>query len=107
MLSISWVEHQIEQAMNGPNEPQNVRDYALLCIAREFLKAEQDAHEMRAASEHERIVLTDYSADLDIVPSIDQIHAAINAAAKTAYTTEERQLLKDANTWAGIIGAKK
>lgn len=44
MLTLAWVEHQIEEAKHGLNEPQNVRDFALLCIARDFLKAEPTAH---------------------------------------------------------------
>lgn len=104
MLSLAWVEHQIEQAKNGLNEPQNVRDYALLCIARDFLKSEQNAHEQRAASGHDRVVLTDYSADLNRVPNPEEIKQAIAAAASAAYTPESRQQLRDMNTWAGILG---
>lgn len=107
MLSLAWVEHQIEQAINGQNEPQNVRDFALLCIARHFLKAEQAAHEAHTDPEPERIVLTDYSADLNRVPKPQEIEMAIAAAASIAYTPESRQQLRDMNTWAGILGTSE
>lgn len=103
MLSLAWVEHQIEQALNGQNDPQNVRDYALLCIARDFLKAEQTARQARTTPEHDRIVLTDYCADLNHVPNPEEIKQAIAAAASAAYATDSRQQLRDMNTWADIL----
>jgi len=48
-------------------------------------------------------VLTDYSADLDKVPKLEEIDEAINAAAITAYTPEEQQHVRDQRTWAQIL----
>ena len=107
MLTLAWVEQQIEAAINGKNEPQNVRDYALLCIARDNLKAAQAASTVVSAApsqpKQQRVVLTDYSADLDKVPRLEEIDAAINAAAATAYTPEEQQHVRDQRTWAQIL----
>ena len=106
MLTLAWVEQQIESAINGKNEPQNVRDYALLCIARDNLKAAQTASKGVSAApqpKQQRIVLTDYSADLDKVPRLEEIDAAISAAAVTAYTPEEQQHARDQRTWAQIL----
>lgn len=108
MLSLALIERRIKELVKGEHTEDNVREFAEMCLARDYLLAEieeQERGEMTA--QRPRVILTNYCSDLNSVPSIDQIHAAINAAAKTAYTTEERQRLKDANTWAGIIGAKK
>lgn len=111
MLTLAWVEHQLEQVRNDANEPQNVRDYALLCIARDNLRAEQEARagvsaDPPPAPKQQRVVLTDYCADLDKVPKLEEIDAAISAAAQTAYTPEEKQHVRDQRTWARILGAK-
>lgn len=109
MLTLAWVEHQIELARNGPNEPQNVRDYALLCIARDNLHAEHAARESVStpAPVQPRVILTDYSADLDKVPTLEEIDSAITVAAQTAYTPEEQQRVRDQRTWAAILGSKR
>lgn len=108
MLTLAWVEQQIEDALNGKNEPQNVRDFALLCIARDNLKAVQAAHVGEAPElfRPQRVSLTDYSADLNKVPTLEEIDAAIVAAAETSYTPEDKQRLKDQKTWANIIGKR-
>lgn len=109
VLTLAWVEHQIEMARNGPNEPQNVRDYALLCIARDNLHAEHAARESFSAPApvQPRVILTDYSADLDKVPTLEEIDSAISSAARTAYTPEEQQHVRDQRTWAEILKQKK
>ena len=111
MLTLAWVEQQIEAAINGKNEPQNLRDYALLCIARDNLKAAQAASKGVSAApsqpKQQRVVLTDYSADLDKVPTLEEIDSAISSAAKTAYTPEAKQHVRDQRTWAEILGAKR
>lgn len=109
MLTLAWVEQQIDDAINGKNEPQNVRDYALLCIARDNLKAAQAASSVStaySATKQQRVVLTDYSADLDKVPRLEEIDAAINAAATAACTPKDQQHVRDQQTWAQILGQK-
>ena len=103
MLSLAWVEHQIEEAINGENTPNNVRDFALLCIAREYLKAAQTPTEAQSKAPSTRVVLTDYSADLNKIPKVEEIDAAIMSAAKTTYTPEGREQLRDMKTWADIL----
>lgn len=103
MLSLSWVELQIEQAINGDNSPQNVRDFALLCIARDNLKALRTPIEAKTEAPARRVVLTDYSADLTKVPKLEEIDEAIMSAAKTTYTPEGRDQLRDMKTWADIL----
>ena len=112
MLTLAWVEHELEQARKGQNEPQNLRDYALLCIARDNLIAEQNANVSASyappspVQKQQRVILTDYSADLDKVPKLEEIDEAISAAAITAYTPEDQQHVRDQRTWTGIIEQK-
>lgn len=41
-MTLEWIEAQIQDALDSPDTPQNVRDYALLCIARDNLRAALD-----------------------------------------------------------------
>lgn len=106
MLSLAWVELQLEQALNGDNSPQNVRDFALLCIARDNLKALQMPAEVKTEAPAHRVVLTDYSADLTKIPRLEEIDNAIMSAAQTTYTPEGREHVRDMKTWADILRAK-
>lgn len=36
-LSLEAIEAEITKAVNGPTTPQNIRDFALLCVARDNL----------------------------------------------------------------------
>lgn len=108
MLSLAWVEHELELAINGPNTPQNARDCALLFILRDHLKAMNEpekAEEKKQDSTHRQaVLLTAHSAHLDSVPTLTQIEDAIGAIAVS--TPEEKKRAQDARTWAGIIGKK-
>lgn len=37
MITISCIETELEKARYGPETPQNIRDYALLCVAHEHM----------------------------------------------------------------------
>ena len=39
MLSLKWVEYEIDKAVREGDNPQNVRDLAALLIVRDFLAA--------------------------------------------------------------------
>lgn len=43
-MSVDWIEEQIARELAAGNLPQCIRDYALLCIARDHLKAECKYH---------------------------------------------------------------
>lgn len=103
MLSLAWVEHQIEEAINGENTPNNVRDFALLCIARDNLKALLTPTEAQNKAPQKRVVLTNYSADLTKKPTLEDIDAAIFSLSEVAYTPEERQRLRDQKTWCDLM----
>lgn len=113
MLSLPWVEHELELAIRGPNTPQNARDCALLFILRDHLMAlyapdepaqQEQQPEKESEKQRQAVLLTAHSARLDTVPTIAQIEDAIGAVA--ANTREEKRRMQDAKTWASIIGKK-
>lgn len=106
MPTLAWVEQEYVKALASANTPANLRDFALLCIARDHLRA--DAPPPRGEDEKEgkknAVLLTAYSADLNTVPTLAQIEDGIGALA--ANTAEDRRRIEDAKTWAAIIGHK-
>lgn len=107
MLSLALIERRIKELVKAEHTDENVREFAEMCLARDYLLAEileQEQGEM--AVQRPRVILTNYCADLNSIPDIEQIGAAISAAASTAYSPEARQKLRDMKTWAGIIGSK-
>ena len=113
MLSLAWVEHELELAINGPNTPQNARDCALLFILRDHLREIYEPQEPERKEEppkkendskRQAVLLTAHSARLDTVPTIAQIEDAIGTV--SVNTREEKRRMQDARTWADIIGQK-
>lgn len=92
MITLTWVDSEIEKAMSEGATARNIHDLAALLIVRNYLQE-------RAAPETvEPVAISD---TLDSVPTIDQIEAAIGTL--SANTPEEQQRLRDAHTWAKII----
>lgn len=107
MLSLALIERRIKELVKADHSDENVREFAQMCLARDYLLAEIEEQERgETAVQRPRVILTNYCADLNTIPTMEQISAAISAAAATA-SPEERQKLRDMRTWAGIIGAKK
>ena len=105
MLSLALIERRIKELVKADHSDQNVREFAEMCLARDFLLAEiaEKENETKAAPKP-RVILTDYCADLNRVPKVEEIEAAIQAAASSAYEKSDRQRLKDLDTWAKILG---
>lgn len=109
MPTLAWVEREYEVALQSANTPSNLRDFALLCIALDHLRASTPDSEPKSEQKSEQkkrdaILLTAHSADLDKIPTITQIEDAIGAI--SINTPEEKKRVQDARTWAGIIGKK-
>ena len=113
MLSLAWVEHELELAINGPTTPQNARDCALLFILRDHLREvyeppeperKEEPPQKENDSKRQAVLRTAHSARLDTVPTIAQIDDAIGAV--SVNTRVEKRRVQDAKTWAGIIGQK-
>ena len=106
MLTLAWVEQQIEELRNGENALHVARDYALLCVAREYLQAEKAAQasdKQHQTKDRGRVVLTDYCANLNTVPTVQQIEEAIQAAGENGVEEGEKKSLRDARTWSQIL----
>jgi hypothetical protein len=105
MITLSWVESEIEKSLAGEPNARNVYDLAALITVRAYLAAPSEAVQAEPAKEEApKVYLSDYCADLDKVPRLEQIEQALAAVA-----VEDREQLKrakDMKTWAGILGGK-
>lgn len=107
MITLAWVENEIEKALSEDATPRNVYDLAALVAVQGFLlkraaPKEEKPKETREEREHrEAVLLTTHSTDLDTIPTIEQIEDALGAVAVN--TPEERKRVQDARTWGKII----
>lgn len=109
MVTLTWIDGQIEKAIEEGNNPQNIRDLASLIIVKDFLTArsslKSETHQIDESTDERRqrdaVVLMTHSADLDTVPTIQQVETALQAI--SVNTPAERQRLKDAKKWSQII----
>lgn len=91
MLRLDWIEEQLERLKAGTCTMQTVRDYALLCIARDSLRGEG-----------ETFPPADSGPDvLDGTPTLDQAERALGAV--VVNSEAERKRMQDAMTWARIL----
>lgn len=110
-MTLAWIEAQIEETLQGENNAKNVYDLGMLCLCRDEFKrrAVPDTGYSAAADDEQKkrdaVVLTAYSADLDTVPTLEQIDSALGAY--SVNTAEERERVKDMRTWREIIKAGK
>lgn len=91
MLRLEWVEEQLEHVRTGTCTMQTVRDYALLCIARDSLRGEGNTPSPVFASPDV----------LDGVPTLDQIEKALGAV--VVNSDADRKRVRDAMTWVKIF----
>lgn len=98
-MTLTWIESQLEEAISGANSAKNVYDAAALIIVRNAMLA--SAEEEGDAQKRNAIVLTSHSADLDVIPTLEQAEAALAAVAVN--TPEERDRVERARTWASIL----
>ena len=89
MLRLEWVEEEIERVKAGTCTMQNVRDYALLCIARDSLRGEGSSP---SPVSHDA---------LDGAPTLDQVERALGAVMVNSDSGRKRK--QDAMTWAKIL----
>ena len=94
MISLTWIDSEIEKAMSEGATARNLHDLAALLIVRNYLLE-------LATPAPEAAEPVTFSDTFDTVPTIDQVEAAIGAL--SANTPEERQRIRDAQTWSKII----
>ena len=84
MVTLTWIDGQIEKAIEEGNNPQNIRDLAALITVREYLATRSapkaDAQSVQESADDKKrrdaVVLMTHSADLDTVPTIQQVEMA-------------------------------
>lgn len=92
MLRLEWVEEELERVKAGTCTMQNVRDYALLCIARDSLRGEGE----KSPSPYPIV-----AEGLDGMPTLDQVEKALGAVMVNSDSDRKRK--QDAMTWAKIL----
>lgn len=81
MVTLTWIDGQIEKAIEEGNNPQNIRDLAALITVREYLAARSapkaDAQSVQESADDKRrrdaVVLMTHSADLETLLSMAEI----------------------------------
>lgn len=107
MLSFALIERRIKELTRGEHTDETVKEFALMCLARDYLIATITEEEKgEKAAEKPRIILTNYCADLNYVPNVEEIEKAITSAAHKSQSQEERERLAVSQTWAQILGGK-
>lgn len=104
MITLAWIENEIEKAINGQNSPQNVRDFALLCIARENLKAMLEPPKIEKETDLQPSgKLTVYNADIS-QPTMDDVEDMLGKA--VLRDESDKKKAKDMRTWMNIVDRK-
>ena len=91
MLGLEWVEEQLERVKAGTCTMQTVRDYALLCIARDSLRGEGSSPSP----------VSHCTEKLQGTPTLDQVERALGAVMVSSDTDKKRK--QDAITWMRIL----
>lgn len=113
MVTLTWIDGQIEKAIEEGNNPQNIRDLAALITVREYLATRSapkaDAQSVQESADDKKrrdaVVLMTHSADLDTVPTIQQVETALHSI--SVNTPEERKRVQDAKKWGADYLAEK
>lgn len=99
MITLSWIDSEIEKSMSGEASAKNVYDLAALLTVRAYLSAPQEPQREEKPAETVRLI--DYCADLDKCPTIEQVESALGAIAVN--TPAESKRAKEARIWADIL----
>lgn len=107
MLSLALIERRIKELTRGEHTDDAVKEFAIMCLARDYLLAEiSEQEDKKKATGKPRIILTNYCADLNTIPTVEQIGIAIRSAAHKTTNPKDRESLAAAQTWADILGEK-
>lgn len=99
MLSLKWVEYEIDKAVREGDNPQNVRDLAALLIVRDFLAASDSASSSMQPVAAQ--AMPAQPVENSSLSSIDDIEAALKKC--MARSPEEAQRLRDTQTMIDIM----
>lgn len=93
MLTLAWIEEQLERVMHDAKTMNTVRDCAALLIVRDSLRAQE-----RQAPAPEPQQSSDV---LSKPPTLDQVSRALSAVVVT--NAEDRKRAEDLMTWVKIL----
>lgn len=99
-MTIAWIDNEIEKAVNGVNSPQNVRDFALLCIARENLLAILNRDQDGEKKENNIVPISLYNADLS-APTMDDVEESLGRV--MIRDENDKKRMRDARTIMNIM----
>lgn len=89
MLDVSWVDEQLERVRCATATMQTVRDYALLCIARDHLASKKDLEDRKPR------------ADLAAAPTLEEVEKALSQI--NISTREERRKAQELREMTRIL----
>lgn len=101
MITLTWLDSEIEHSLQGEACAKNVYDLSALITVRAYLLSRSEAEKEQPEQKPQTVSLVDYCADLDKCPTLDQVEAAIGAVAIN--TPEEAKRAKEARIWADIL----
>ena len=101
MITLTWLDNEIEQSLQGEACAKNVYDLSALITVRAYLLSRSEAEKEQPEPKAQTVNLVDYCADLDKCPTLDQVEAAIGAV--SINTPEEAKRAKEARIWADIL----
>lgn len=101
MLSLKWVEYEIDKAVREGDNPQNVRDLAALLIVRDFLAASDSIPAQSSPQPVSAQAMPAQQVENSSLSSIDDIEAALKKC--MARSPEEAQRLRDTQTMIDIM----
>lgn len=101
MITLTWLDNEIEQSLQGEACAKNVYDLSALITVRAYLLSRSASEKQQPEPKQQTVSLVDYCADLDKCPTLDQVEAAIGAVAIN--TPEEAKRAKEARIWADIL----
>ena len=101
-LSRSWLEDHIQAAKSQPPTLQSARDFAALCVARDFLTGNGGQSSNCAPAP----IAPDVFEALVQSPTIEQAEKAVVSAALSVRTPQEKKRVLDAMTWLDIISGR-
>ena len=101
MLSLKWVEYEIDKAVREGDNPQNVRDLAALLIVRDFLAASDSTPAQSSQQPVAAQAMPAQPGENSSLSTIDDIESALKKC--MARTPEESQRLRDTQTMIDIM----
>lgn len=106
MITLRWVESEIEKSLQGEPNAKNVYDLAALLAVREYLAAPSEPTKTGKTSKDvtPKVYLSDYCADLNKRPTLEQAEKALESV--SIENRDQLKRAKDMRTWADIIGQK-